>query len=167
MAPRAGRRRLPDLGPRGEGWVLGQFVILLLLVAVGYPNLVAAAPLGTLDWLEITVGAAGLAAAAGVVLAGFRDLGPNLTPMPRPRDDAVLVEGGIYAHVRHPIYAGLILGAFGWCAVTRSLPDIGVALLLAIYLDQKSRREEAWLADRYPEYGAYRARTRHFVRGIY
>ena len=35
--------------------------------------------------------------AAWVVLAAFRDLGRSLTPMPRPRDDAVLVENGIYA----------------------------------------------------------------------
>ena len=167
MARRAGRRNLPDLGPRGEGWVLGQFLLLGLLVAVSTPSLARIGPGTLLDWSALVIGATLMAGAGWVVLAGFRDLGRNLTPMPRPRDDAALVEHGIYASVRHPIYAGLILGGLGWSAATRSLAAAGVTLLLAIYLDLKSRREEAWLTDRYPGYDAYRKRTRRLVPRIY
>ena len=167
MAQHAGRHRLPDLGPRGEGWVLGQFLLLGLLFAVSQPGLGSIAPRTLLEWSSLSIGAASIVAAAWVVTAGFRDLGRSLTPMPRPRRDALLVEHGIYTRVRHPIYAGLILGGLGWSAVTRSLPAAGVTLLLAIYLDLKSRREEAWLSDRYPGYDAYRQRTRRFVPRIY
>lgn len=167
MAQRAGRRHLPDLGPRGEGWVLGQLALLGVLVAVSLPDLPSIPPRTLLDWFALAIGAPALLAAAWVVLAGFRDLGRNLTPMPRPRDGAVLVEHGIYARIRHPIYAGLILGGLGWSAVTRSLPATGVALLLAIYLNLKALREEEWLADRYPGYHAYRDRTRRFVPRVY
>lgn len=167
VAQRAAGKRLPDLGPRGEGWVLGQFVLFGLLVAVSLPSLASISPRTPLDWSAVAIGTAAMAVAAWVVAAAFRDLGRSLTPMPRPRDDAVLVEHGIYAIIRHPIYAGLILGGFGWSTVTRSLPAAGVMILLAIYFDLKSRREEAWLADRYPGYDAYRRRTRRFLPRVY
>ena len=166
MAPSSGRRRLPDLGPRGEGWVLGQFLLLALLAVVSIPRLRAIAPQAALDWLIVAAGAGGMVAGGWVVLASFRDLGPNLTPMPRPRDDAVLVERGIYGRIRHPIYAGLVLGSLGWSALTRSLPAIGVTLILAIYFDLKSRREEVWLVERFPGYVAYRTRTRRLIPWI-
>jgi protein-S-isoprenylcysteine O-methyltransferase Ste14 len=167
VAPLGGHQRLPDLGPRGEGWVLGQLLLFGLLVAVSLPGLSNLAPRSLLDWLALTAGLAAMLAAGGLVLAAFRELGRNLTPMPRPRDDAVLVETGIYASIRHPIYAGLILGGIGWSAFSRSLPAAGVTLILAIYFDLKSRREEAWLADRFPGYAAYRDRTRRFVPRAY
>jgi protein-S-isoprenylcysteine O-methyltransferase Ste14 len=41
------------------------------------------------------------------------------------------------------------------------------ALGLGAYLELKSRREERWLAERYPGYEAYRRRTRwKFVPGL-
>jgi protein-S-isoprenylcysteine O-methyltransferase Ste14 len=167
MAQRAGRQRLPDLGPRGEGWVLGQLLLIGLLFVVSLPSLARIGPLTLLDWLAVAAGGTAMAAAGWVVIAAFRDLGRSLTPMPRPHDGAVLVESGIYATIRHPIYAGLILGGLGWGLLTRSLPAMAVTVLLAIYFDLKSRREEAWLADRYPGYDAYRIRTRRFVPRIY
>jgi len=167
VARRAGQRGLPDLGPRGEGWVLGQFLLLGLLVVVGVPGLRNLPPNALLDWLLLAAGVIALAGAGWVALAGFRDLGPSLTPLPRPHADAVLVESGVYAVVRHPIYAGLILGGLGWSLVTRSPVAAAVTAVLAVYLDLKSRREEAWLADRYAGYVGYRRRTRRFVPGIY
>ena len=167
MARRAGQPSLPDLGPRGEGWLIGQFLLLGLLAAVGLPGLADLWPHALVDWLALAAGAAALATAGWVVLAAFRELGRNLTPLPRPRDDAVLVETGIYAAIRHPIYAGLILGGLGWSGLTRSLLAVAVTALLAIYLDLKSRREEAWLGERYTAYGAYRKRTKRLVPGLY
>ena len=146
---------------------MGQFVLLGILLVVSLPSLARLAPRSLADWLLIGFGGAAMVAAGGVVIAGLRGLGAGLTPMPRPREGAVLVEHGVYAVVRHPIYAGLVLGSLGWSAVTRSLLAAGVALLLGIYFDIKSRREEAWLAERYPGYDGYRSRTRRFVPFIY
>lgn len=162
-----GQPGLPDLGPRGEGWVLGQFLLLGLLGVAGLPGIANVTPRGLLDGGALAVGVAALGVAGWVVLAAFRDLGRNLTALPRPRDDSTLVETGIYAGIRHPIYSGLILAALGWSAVTRSLAAMALAILLAIYLDLKSRREEAWLDDRYPAYAAYRERTRRFIPRVY
>lgn len=167
MAERAGKPRLPDLGPRGEGWVVGQFLLLGLLVVLSLPRLPDLLPTSAVSWLAFLVGATALAVGGWTILRGFLGLGRNLTPLPRPREDATLVESGIFATIRHPIYAGLILAGVGWGVLTHSLPAVAVAVLLAIYLDAKSRREEAWLSERYAAYAAYKRRTKRFLPGVY
>jgi protein-S-isoprenylcysteine O-methyltransferase Ste14 len=78
-----------------------------------------------------------------------------------------MVERGIYRRIRHPIYAGLILAAIGWATLSGSPPAFAAAVALAVFMDAKARREEAWLADRYAEYAAYRTRTKRFLPGVY
>lgn len=167
MARATNRSGLPDLGPNGEGWVVGQFLLLGLIVLLTLPEISGLQPRDAAGWLAVVAGGIALVVGGRTLVQGFRDLGPSLTPLPRPRADAELIESGIYAAVRHPIYAGLILAGLGWSTLARSLPAVLVAGILAIYLDLKSRREEAWLAERYPAYAAYQGRTRRFVPGLY
>jgi protein-S-isoprenylcysteine O-methyltransferase Ste14 len=153
--------RLPSLGPRGEGWVLIQGVLLVMVAAAGWS-------LGP-DWSGplrlVGIGGGTMLIAGGIVLAvrGVIDLGGAVTPLPRPRDGAALVETGAYAFVRHPIYSGLILAAFGWAIAQGSIVAVALAVTLAAFLRLKSAREEAWLELRYPAYAAYRARTRRLI----
>ena len=44
---------------------------------------------------------------------------------------------------------------------------LGWAALLFVLLDVKSRREERWLADRFPAYADYRRRTRRLIPWLY
>lgn len=160
-------RRLPDLGPRGEGWVIGQLALIALLVVVSLPQVSSLWPAGGIGWARLAVGLIAIAVGGWLAIRGFTDLGESLTPMPRPRADGRLVESGIYAHLRHPIYAGLMLAGIGWSVLTASLPAFLVALLLAAFLDAKARREEAWLLDHYPGYADYRRASKRFVPRIY
>ncbi len=155
---------LPSLGPRGEGWVLGQGV---LLAGVGVAGLFGPAWAGSIRLVTSGLGAA--AVAAGVVLAarGARDLGSSLTPLPHPSGRARLVESGVYRRLRHPIYGGVVLGAVGWGLLTASPVALVLAGITGVFLDLKSRREEVWLAERYPGYDAYRRRTHRFLPGIW
>jgi protein-S-isoprenylcysteine O-methyltransferase Ste14 len=157
--------RLPALGPRGEGWVLLQFALLGLVAWAGIEG--RDAWTGPTAWLSAVAGLAFLVVAVVLIARGFRDLGRNLTATPRPRGDARLVESGIYARVRHPIYGGLVVGTLGWSLAQGSLLALPFVALLAILLDLKSRREEAWLQDRFPGYGAYMARTRRLIPWLY
>jgi protein-S-isoprenylcysteine O-methyltransferase Ste14 len=155
---------MPSLGPRGEGWVLIQGVLLVLVAAAGWS-------LGP-DWsgpvrlAGVVVGIALIASGILLAVRGVTDLGRAMTPLPRPREGAELVETGAYALVRHPIYAGLILAAFGWAIVQASIVAVILAAALAAFLRLKSTREERWLEMRYPGYAAYRTRTRRFIPWI-
>ena len=159
--------RLPDLGPRGEGWVAGQLVILIGIGIAGLAALPAAEWSGSERLVEVGLGAIAIAAGAVVVIRSLRDLGASLSPFPRPTLSNELVESGTYKYVRHPVYAGLVLASVGWGLVTGSLLVMGLALLLFVWFDLKARREEAWLAARHPGYAAYRARTKRFVPFVY
>jgi protein-S-isoprenylcysteine O-methyltransferase Ste14 len=155
--------RLPSLGPKGEGWVVIQGVLLL---AVAVAGLLGPAWTGIPRIVTSIIGLG--AVAAGLVLAvrGLRDLGSNLTPLPHPRDQADLVVTGVYGLVRHPIYGGLIIGAVGWGLLTASPAALLAAFALWGFFELKSRREEAWLDARYADYPAYRARTRRLIPWI-
>jgi protein-S-isoprenylcysteine O-methyltransferase Ste14 len=157
------RSRIPDLGPKGEGWVFGQVALILAVAVLGALALPHAFEVGGfVRALQIIAGAILMLTGVLVVWIGVGDLGPSLTPTPRPRSDGQLVVQGIYARIRHPIYAGIIELAIGWAGVTGSWWAFATSVILAVWLDLKSRREEAWLIERYPEYAAYRERTPRF-----
>ncbi|MCV0402671.1 MAG: isoprenylcysteine carboxylmethyltransferase family protein [Chloroflexi bacterium] len=159
--------RLPSLGSRGQGWVVGQGLLLVAVAALGLPGLGDLPPLTTAGWTTLALGLVVMSVGLLIGVRAVRDLGANLTAMPHPRDDAQFVEAGIYRLIRHPMYAALIAVALGWVLVTTSVLAAVATAALAVWLDLKSRREEAWLRGRYPEYEAYRRRTRRFIPGVY
>lgn len=149
---------------RGGRWVAAQLPLLALAgvaphAGPRWPHVVAA-PARVAGGLLLTGG-------AYVLLRGFRDLGRNLTPFPKPKDDARLVQHGVYGVVRHPIYTGLIAGSAGWALATANTTRLILALLIAVFFDAKARREEAWLRERYPEYAGYQHTVRKLVPGVY
>jgi protein-S-isoprenylcysteine O-methyltransferase Ste14 len=156
--------RLPDLGRRGEGWVLLQLLLFAVIAISG-----AAGPAWSGPWRTAAVAAGAVLIATGGLLAarGVLDLRENLTPFPRPLPGAQLVESGAYGLVRHPIYGGLILGALGWGLATASILAFVGALVLLAFFDLKSRREEIWLAEQFTGYGSYRTRTRRLLPWLY
>lgn len=142
-----------------------QFVILGLLAVAGFLD--RGAWDGPLAGIASLLGLALLLGGALLVGRGLLDLGRNLTPVPHPRDDAQLVETGVYARVRHPIYGGLIIGAVGWGLLAASPLTLALAVGLGVFFDLKSRREEAWLRLRYPGYATYMTRTRRLIPWLY
>jgi protein-S-isoprenylcysteine O-methyltransferase Ste14 len=104
---------------------------------------------------------------AALALGGVLKLGNNLTALPYPRDGSELVEQGPYAIVRHPIYSGLIFGAFGWGLWLHAWLTLVFALALFVLFDLKLRREEHWLCERYPEYAAYQKRVKKLVPWVW
>ncbi len=102
-----------------------------------------------------------------VMLIAVVNLGKNLTPLPCPRDDAQLVQSGLYRYVRHPIYFGVLLAALAWLFIFPNvyilLDDIGLFILF----DIKARREEIWLVERFPAYRDYQMRVKKLLPGIY
>jgi protein-S-isoprenylcysteine O-methyltransferase Ste14 len=73
-----------------------------------------------------------------------------------------LVTHGIYRYVRHPIYTGDLLLLLGLELALNSWLVLGVCIPLLIVLRQ-AMAEEALLAQAFPGYDAYRARTGRFL----
>ncbi len=156
--------RLPDLGRRGEGYVALQGTITLVVLAT-----VSLGPAwaGSARLVAAVTGCALAAGGGWLVLRGMVDLRENLTPWPRPREVSRLVDSGAYRHVRHPIYGGQVVCAMGLGLIAASPATLLAALALGVLFDLKSRREEAWLTERHPDYAAYRARTRRLIPLLY
>ena len=152
-------------GRRGEWYVGLQFALFALVVfgphgaAITWP-----APLAA---IARPAGIALILAGALIATAAVFKLGRNLTPLPHPKDDSTLVETGLYGWVRHPIYCGLTLAAFGWACVAQGWLTLLWALVLLVFFDIKSRREEAWLLARFPAYADYQRRVRKLLPFIY
>lgn len=94
-------------------------------------------------------------------------LGPNLTPLPKPKANGELIQTGLYRIVRHPIYFGVILVCFGWAAIEQTLYSLVLALVLLIFFDLKSRKEERWLIEKFSNYETYRKKTKKLIPWIY
>jgi protein-S-isoprenylcysteine O-methyltransferase Ste14 len=152
---------------RGEWYVIIQGV-LLVLVIVGPRSLPGLPRWSGNGTPGATLVGLALAGAGGLLLtSALLRLGANLSPLPHPVPGASLVASGPYRLVRHPIYAGIILAALGWGVLNRSTLGVIYALVLFIFFDLKSRREEFWLRQALPDYDAYRARVRKLIPFIY
>ena len=144
------------MGERGEGWVVGQFVLIAAVIVAGFVP-----P----DWPQ---GAQGVLSALGAVLAiaglvfavwAGRTMGRALTPFPKPVE-AGLVTSGPFAVVRHPIYTGG-LGLFLGYSLFAGVPALVLTLALGLLWAGKLRVEERHLVAVYADYPAYQARVRH------
>lgn len=97
-----------------------------------------------------------------VIIVAILQLNKNLTPFPTPIDRGTLIQTGLYKFVRHPIYSGIILGAFGFGIYQESLWKMSIGLVLWVLFYFKSGYEETLLLKHYPEYESYRTQTSRF-----
>jgi protein-S-isoprenylcysteine O-methyltransferase Ste14 len=95
------------------------------------------------------------------------NLGKNLTPLPCPKDNAVLIQTGLYRFVRHPIYFGVLIAAIAWLLVFPGLYILLYVIGLFFLFDVKARREEVWLVERFPDYRGYQGRVKKLIPAIY
>ena len=149
------------MGKRGEGWVVLQVILFAIILLV--PRI----PAVILPIWARALGALILVAGGALGTWGIIALGKNLTAVPKPIEGGELVTTGPYAFVRHPIYAGVILGTLGWALLRSNLLGVALALAAFIFFDMKSRREEKWLVDAYAGYPDYQRRVRKLITWVY
>jgi protein-S-isoprenylcysteine O-methyltransferase Ste14 len=83
------------------------------------------------------------------------------------KQDPELVTSGPYRYIRHPIYSGFLLAAFG------SIFSVGVVWVIPFcifgaYFIYSSYREERLMAEQFPQtYPAYKKRTKRLIPFIF
>jgi len=143
---------------RGGAWVIVQFVLMLAVIVLGVLSH------GDGTQLSLMTTGAGLMAVGGYFgITGVLVLGRNRTPYPQPHADSVLVQHGIYARVRHPLYTSVMLVSLGWALIWQSAASFLAALALIPFFHAKARREERWLCEKFPGYPEYARRVPQFA----
>lgn len=152
---------------RGEWYVVLQVVLIVAVAAA--PLVFGAKPDLPGGWHTAALLFGGFLGGIGLVLmvAGLLALGRYLSPLPHPVDGAPLIEDGVYGLVRHPIYSGLVIATVGWAVLNISLITLACGLVLFVFFDIKSRREERWLVREYAQYAAYQRRVHKLIPFVY
>ena len=149
---------------RGELYVVVQAILLIALFfgpkdIFGLPTMLNQ----TLWWIGQILFYSGIVIAIWAAIL----LGPNLTPLPKPKPSGEFIQSGLYRFVRHPIYFGVILVCFGWASIEQTLYTLVLAIILLIFFDLKSRQEEIWLTEKFSEYDVYKQNTKKLTPFLY
>ena len=158
----------PGFGGRGELLVVVQFALMLgfALLPIWHPGVDAETMDASAMFRTIAAAVLGLTALAFGGL-GSHHIRDYLTPLPYPVDHNRLVQHGVYAVVRHPLYASLLSAALAWTLYSMSLSHLLLLALGFLFFDFKARKEEGWLTERHPEYREYAQRVAKFVPHVY
>jgi protein-S-isoprenylcysteine O-methyltransferase Ste14 len=146
-------------GRHAARWVVAQIPLLAITVTVPVAQAMLRVPAPWIQPLDLPSRIVGIGLLVQAVLAfraAQRMLGPALVATPAPVSQAVLRQSGIYGIVRHPIYAAILSGVFGWALLWNSVACLILAVLCSGFFLAKIRYEEALLMDRFPEYDQYR-----------
>ncbi|MBZ9731559.1 isoprenylcysteine carboxylmethyltransferase family protein [Salegentibacter sp. JZCK2] len=97
-----------------------------------------------------------------IVLISILQLNTNLSPFPKPKENACLITSGLFKYIRHPIYSGILIFLFFLSLYFASGYKIGITVLLLILFWFKSEYEEEQLCLKYAKYRDYRQGTGRF-----
>lgn len=139
-------------------WLAGQGVLFVLAFIVvpgtgGWFGRIEVPGTGPVGWAIF-----GLGMVIGAV--AILQLGRQAVPQPSPVRGGTLIDTGLYAIVRHPIYTAVLLLISGSVIRVLSMAGLLVIVVSAVFFDRKSAYEETLLAATYPGYDDYRERVR-------
>ena len=145
---------------RGEWWLFAQLIILLA-------HFVPSSPILS-NWPLIVKGVSIIIFSYGFYRSylSLITLGDNLSPLPEPKESAVLITRGVYKSCRHPLYQSLLYLSFAFTCLRGSLIHLTLLILLSIILINKAKVEELKLKSKYYNYTNYMSITPAIFNGI-
>jgi protein-S-isoprenylcysteine O-methyltransferase Ste14 len=153
---------------RGNRWIFGPFIVLALGWAV-LPPYLDGRDLWTADEAVTPyVGLALLTLGGTLRLAAVFALGHRFTRLVAIQEGHRLKTDGLYRHIRHPSYTGVLLYMAGYVLLFRCwLGLLLVAATLAILFARMNAEEKLLESEFGEEYAAYRRRTWRLVPWVY
>ena len=91
-----------------------------------------------------------------ILIFAIKDLGRNLSPFPRPKNNSNLVTTGIYRFMRHPMYYSLIFISIGVFIIKLSIYYLFLTTGLALIIKFKIALEEKYLINKFKNYLLYK-----------
>ena len=138
---------------RGEWYLFSQLFLIFLHLLSPYPNT---------DYIKFPVNIffiiSGLALSINglrISVKAFIDLGNNLTPLPYPMKESILVSNNSYKNSRHPLYKGILLISLGICISLISMIHLILFISLSYLLKAKALKEEKMLKIKFAKYEDY------------
>lgn len=101
-----------------------------------------------------------------IALKALLDLGENLSPLPYPMKESILIKNYSYKYSRHPLYKGILFISLGISIVSQSLIHFFLFILLTIVLKFKALKEEEKLKLKYKEYENYMLEVPAIMKNI-
>ena len=153
----------------GQRWLLGGLIVvaMFLIWFVAYADrrsLLTFGDSSALRYFGLVLYTGGNA----VALVAVQTLEKQYSGYVTIQDDLQLVQTGIYALIRHPIYLRALLVAVGWPLVFRSWLVFLLVPLLTLFVAVRILQEEKLLAEHFgAEFEAYRRRTWRLVPYLY
>jgi protein-S-isoprenylcysteine O-methyltransferase Ste14 len=153
---------------RRNRWIFGPLVVLSLGWAV-LPAYLDGRNLWAADEAVTPyVGLALLTLGGTLRLAAVFALGRRFTGLVAIQEGHRLQTGGLYRHIRHPSYAGLLLYMAGYVLIFRCRVGLLlVAAMLAVLLARMNAEEALLQSEFGEEYASYRRRTWRLVPWVY
>ena len=96
-----------------------------------------------------------------ILLVAIKDLGRNLSPLPRPIKNSNLVTTGIYRFTRHPMYYSLIFISFGFFIIKLSIYYLFLSISMALIIKFKIALEEQYLNNKFKNYLLYKNEVKY------
>ena len=96
-----------------------------------------------------------------LLLLAIKDLGRNLSPLPRPKNNSNLITTGIYRFMRHPMYYSLIFISFGFFITKLSIYYLFLSISLGLLIKFKIALEEEYLKNKFKNYLFYKNEVKY------
>ena len=141
-------------------YIVGAALIIVAVVRIGNGILTTIiAPPIALGWIGALLTVSGITFA----IWARSSLGRNWSAQLKVKENHELVTTGPYAYVRHPLYTGVILAAFG-TMLTGMIFGIGVFIVACIIVPSRIKKEESDMFELFPnEYPIYQKRTKRLI----
>lgn len=160
----------PDVRARSAAFWIWRPILIIAIIYLGskgggihVSDRLAFQASSTAGW----IGAALTVIGIGIAVWARVYLGRNWSSHPNYKAEHELVTGGPYAHVRHPIYTGVLLALVG-SACIGYLYTLIICVVVAVMFLARIPREERIMLTLFPDqYPAYRKRTKKLIPFIW